>query len=249
MHKFIFALFFFCLAISGNVFAQDTLPSISVKNRNGKIIISWKNTYGAKINNINIQRSADSVKKFTTIGTVLNPLNKENGYVDAKPPQGKIFYRVFVAFEGGDYVFTRSYRPAIDTTREVELAEKNELFEKDPNEDKTDEKKDAVVKPTPPPAFVPSKFVFTGKDNNVIINLPDAATQKYSIKFYEENGTPLFELHSIKEPYLILEKVNFLHSGWFYYDLLNNGILLEKFKFYIPKDGKIVTNGKEQRNR
>jgi hypothetical protein len=47
--------------------------------------------------------------------------------VDAKPPQGKIFYRVFVAFEGGDYVFSRSYRPVIDTTKEVEVAEKDIL--------------------------------------------------------------------------------------------------------------------------
>lgn len=223
------------------MYCQDTLPKISVVDRFGKVIISWKNVYGATISNINIQRSTDSLKRFTTIGSVLNPLNSENGYVDSKSPGGKIFYRVFVAFEGGNYLFTRSYRPVIDTTKEAVMELEKEKVEIP--EDKKEKNKPAL-----PPVFVPSKFVFTGKDNNVVINLPDAETQKFSIKFFEENGTPLFELHTIKEPYLILEKVNFLHAGWFKYDLYNNNILLEKFKFYIPKDGKITNNGREQRN-
>ncbi len=224
------------IGFTGSIICQDTLPRISVKNQSGKIIISWKNTYGAKINNINIQRSYDSLKRFVTIGTVLNPLNKENGYVDTKAPSEKVFYRVFVAFEGGDYVFSKSHRPVIDTT--VFIA----------TEEFTEEKKE--TKPiNVNPGFVPSKFVYTGKDNNVILNLPGAATRKFSIKFFDENENPVFEVNSIKEPYLIIEKVNFLHSGWFKYHLLDNNIILEKFKFYIPKDSKNINNGKELRNR
>lgn len=237
MFKFIAVFLVCCMVMNGNIFAQDTLPKISVINRDGKVIISWNNTYGAKINNINIQRSTDSIKRFTTIGTVLNPMNKENGFVDTKTPAGKIFYRVFVAFDGGEYLFTKSYRPVIDTSKQEEPY----AFEE--NEDKKD-----PLKPTAPPGFVPSKFVFTGKDNNVIINLANAASQKFSIHFFDENDRPLFILNSIKEPYLILDKVNFLHSGWFKYHLYNNNILLEKFKFFIPKDGK-NGNGRELRNR
>lgn len=248
MFKFIFILFFSC-AVTGNLFAQDTLPKISVTNWYGKIIISWKNTYGATISNINIQRSFDSVKRFTTIGSVLNPMNIENGYLDPKPTGGRIFYRLFIAFEGGEYLFTKSYRPVLDTSKdktslitpnmEIEIAE----------EKKRQERKDAGTKSAKPPAFVPSKFVFTGKDNNVIINLPDAESQKFSVHFFDEFDNPVFELKAIKESYLILEKVNFIHSGWFKYDLFNNGILQEKFKFYIPKDGKIYNNGRDQRNK
>jgi hypothetical protein len=247
MFKFILALFFLFIAFSGNTYAQDTLPKISVTNRFGKVIISWKNTYGATISNINIQRSTDSIKKFTTIGTVLNPLNIENGYVDSKFPGGKIYYRLFVAFEGGDYVFTRSYRPVIDTTKEV-IPLITPVIIPDLKKETIEEKKDIVVRPVKPPVFVPSKFVFTGKDNNVIINLPDAANQKFSIQFFDEYDNPVFELHKIREPYLILEKVNFLHSGWFKYNLFNNEVLLERFKFYIPKDGKIANN-RDQRNK
>ena len=104
-------------------------------------------------------------------------------------------------------------------------------------------------RPVTPNGFVASKFVFTGKDNNVIINLPNAAYLKYSIKFFDEADIPVFELHNIKEPYLILEKVNFLHAGWFKYHLYNNDILLEKYKFYIPKDGRNAATGREQRSQ
>ena len=248
MFKFTIILYLSCLAFSSKTYAQDTLPKISVINRYGKIIISWKNTYGATISNINIQRSTDSIKKFTTIGTVLNPMNIENGYVDPKFPGGKIYYRLFVAFEGGDYVFTKSYRPFLDTTKEIIPIVTPDIKIETQDDKKTVEKKDVVARPIKPPVFVPSKFVFTGKDNNVIINLPDAENQKFSIQFFDENDNPVFELHKIKEPYLILEKVNFLHAGWFKYNLFNNEVLLEKFKFYIPKDGKISNNGRDQRN-
>ncbi len=234
MMRSVFILFLFIAFSAAKSMAQDTLPKISVKNMSGKVLISWKNTYGAKISNINIQRSSDSLKRFFTIGTVLNPLNRENGYVDTKPPQDRIFYRVFVAFEGGDYVFSKSYRPVTDTSSLGAVLEDLSI----------EERKDAKVIN---PGFVPSKFVYTGKDNNVILNLPGAAGRKFSIKFYDENEKPVFEISSIKEPYLILEKVNFLHAGWFNYQLFDNDILLEKFKFYIPKDGKNGLNGQHPR--
>ncbi|MCW3090809.1 MAG: hypothetical protein JWP81_1878 [Ferruginibacter sp.] len=226
MLKFFFALFIVCIVSNGNIYAQDTLqtlqdtlPKISVKNRDGRIIISWKNNYGAQISNIYIQRSSDSLKRFTTIGTVLNPMNRENGYVDSRPAIGRIFYRVFIAFEGGAYIYTRSYKPSLDTTD----ANFPQIVDNET--------------PATPGNFVASKFVFTGRDNNVIINLPNAERYKYSVKFFDENDKFLFQVN-IKEPYLILEKVNFLHAGWFKYHLFNNDILLEKYKFFIPKDGR-----------
>jgi len=249
MFKFIFILLVSCVAFAGKIYAQDTLPKISVTNRYGKIIVSWKNTYGATISNINIQRSFDTIKRFTTIGTVLNPMNIENGYVDPKPTGGKNFYRLFIAFEGGEYIFTKSYRPVLDTLNEIPGFAISDFWIETAEEKKKLEKKDGISRPLKTPGFVPSKFVFTGKDNNVIINLPDAEFQKFSVHFFDEFDNPVFELKAIKESYLILEKVNFLHSGWFKYDLFNNGILQEKFKFYIPKDGKVNNNIRDQRNK
>jgi hypothetical protein len=144
-----------------------------------------------------------------------------------KPPSAKMFYRVFISFEGGTYIFTKSYRPVIDTLNvlpDIKGLQQNTVI----------------------PWFVPSERVYTGKDNNVIISLPQAREKKYTLKFYEENGAPVFEIDKIPEPYLTLEKVNFLHSGIFNFELFEDGTLIEKYKIYIPKEAKITNGGYEQ---
>jgi len=228
------SLFIFCFFISFTVsksIAQDTLPNLSVKNISKKIIISWKTTYGANITAINIQRSSDSLRNFTTIGSVLEPMNRENGFLDTKAPGLNMFYRVFVAFEGGTYVFTKSYRPVIDTLDAGKsnfppgIVTKNDSIK-------------FLPIPVIPKGFVPSKYIFTGKDNNVIINLPQAGDRPFTVKFFDENDQPVFEILKLKEPYFIIEKVNFLHSGWFYFKLYEGTELREKNQFYIPKEGK-----------
>ena len=194
--------------------------------------------YGANISTINIQRSKDSVKNFTTIGSVLEPMNRENGYVDYKATSQHMFYRVFVAFVGGTYLFTKSYRPvkdSITSTNILSAIEEEKLLL--PEKTKADS---IAVKPggAKPYVYTPSKFIFTGKENSVIIQLPEAVNNKYSVKFFDEKDNPVFEIGKVTEPYLIIEKVNFLHSGWFYFKLYDNGILKEKNQFYIPKEGK-----------
>jgi len=249
-------------AFAGTCFGQDTLPRISVKNISNQIIISWTNNYGAKIANINIQRSSDSIKNFTTIGTVLNPLNKENGYVDGKAPNPNMFYRVFVAFEGGTYIFSRSHRPVIELPKQIDTASVVRQKTEDPitlmdftaptatqptleTPDLSNPGEDLLpptrkfIKPKPPTGFVPSKFIYANRENNLIVSLPDADKEKFSLYFFDEKDRPVFEIKNIKESYLIVEKVNFLHTGWFYYHLYDDGILLEKYKFYIAKDGWI----------
>lgn len=218
MYKLVFILFFF-LILQKISFAQDTLPDISVTQRSNKVLISWTNPF-TSLTTINIQRSYDSLKNFTTIGSVLNIKAKSNGFVDAKefmPPQ---YYRLFISFEGGTYIFTKSHRPGIDTLKTVpEITE--------------------IQQPVKT-WFVPSKLVYTGRDNNVIIDLPDAKKKKYSIKFFEEDGSPIFELKKITEPWLTLDKVNFLHSGLFNFEIYSDDVLVEKHKVYIPKDGKPI---------
>jgi len=236
MYKFFVFFVFFCFffVFAGlSSFAQDTLPKLTVKNINKKIIISWKSNYGGNIANINIQRSSDSLKNFSTIGSVLEPMNKENGYIDIKPPGLNMFYRVFVAFEGGTYVFTKSYRPAIDT---ISVMASSTFFHDMPFV-KTDSIKLKVTAPIK--GFVSSKFIFMGKDNNVVVSLPTALTHQYSVKFFDEKDRQVFEVSKMIEPYFIIEKVNFLHSGWFYFKLYNKGELVEKNQFYIPKEGRV----------
>jgi hypothetical protein len=94
-----------------------------------------------------------------------------------------------------------------------------------------------IIKPfVPKIVYKPSLYVFTARDGNVTISLPDAAAKKYSVKFFEDDTTPLFELKQVKESPLTLDKANFLHAGWFRFELYENGQLKEKHRFYIPKD-------------
>jgi hypothetical protein len=130
---------------------------------------------------------------------------------------------LFISFNGGTYLFTRSHRPGKDTLANVP---------------KIINQATAPVPQAGKNLFIPSKHIFTGKDNNVIIALPNAMHKKYSIKFYDQDGTFLFELKKINQDYLTLDKSNFLHSGLFIFELFDDRIIIERDKFFIPKDGK-----------
>lgn len=94
-----------------------------------------------------------------------------------------------------------------------------------------------LIKPfVPKVVYKPSMYVFTARDGNVTIALPEVGAKKYSIKFFEDDTTPLFEVKQVKESPLTLDKANFLHAGWFRFELYENGTLKEKHRFYIPKD-------------
>ena len=248
-------------------FSQNSLPEITVKNINGKIIVSWLNDYTQPISNIFIQRSYDSLKNFSTIGSVLNPLNKENGYPDLNPPYNKMYYRVSVSFEGGAYTIGPSTRPVKEIPVDIP-AEEPELpavppknipvIPSNPPQKIPDSKPPAVTilppaqypwqlnqsidssKIIPPKNEItyPSSRIYTGRQNNVVIQLPAASTKKYVVKFYTESEKFLFELTRLNEDYLIVEKVNFVQSGWFYFELFENGKMIEKNWFYIGKDAK-----------
>ncbi|HSN09997.1 MAG TPA: hypothetical protein VLS85_13240, partial [Hanamia sp.] len=171
----------------------------------------------------------DSLKNFTTIGSLLDVSPGINGFTDTKEfiPSNQ-YYRLFISFHGGSYLFTQSHRPGKDTISEMPIIEKQ----------KNEKKVTAEVPKYIPNIFVPSSHVYTGKDNNVIISLPDAARKKYSIKFYRADGSFLFEVSKIVENFLTLDKANFLHAGLFIFELYDNNIIIERHKFYIPKDGQ-----------
>lgn len=204
-------------------FAQDTLPKVTVTQLGTKVLVSWNNPF-TNVANINIQRSGDSLKNFTTIGSVLNVDPGINGFADTKEfiPSNQ-YYRVFISFQGGSYLFSHSHRPGEDTLNELPPIEQ-QVTTGNPNYSRN--------------LFVPSRHIYTGKDNNVIISLPDAARRKYSIRFYRADGTFLFEVSKVSENYLTLDKANFSRSGLFIFELYDNHIIVERHKFFIPKDGQ-----------
>ena len=222
--------------------AQDTLPKFSVKNvGNNRTIISWTNNYQV-VKQISIQRSVDSLKNYKTILSVPDPMNKENGYVDTKAPHNNMFYRLFIVLDGSMFQFTSSKRPVIDTTQVVTTEQKKLLDPFSIEVNHPVKGMDSTLRANgldtrnKPAIWVPSVYVYSAKDGNIHLNLPEDDTKKYSVKFYDENDNFLFEIKDMKESSLILDKTNFYHAGWFRFELFADDKLKEKNKFYIEKE-------------
>jgi hypothetical protein len=216
----------FIIFLGATAYGQDTLPKFAVKNLgsdpsgNPRIIISWINSYDS-LNQISIQTSHDSLKSYRTVISLTDPNARMNGFADTKAPNDHMYYRLFIVKPNGQYFFTVVKRPAFDTiiaTREMQLIKKPE---------------NGLAKQ---PDFVSSFYVYTNKDGYVFINLPDAEKQKYRIKFFEEDESFLFEIKTIKQTGLTLDKANFMHAGWFLFELYNDEKLIEKHKFYLAKE-------------
>lgn len=226
----IFAIILSTLFISVAAAAQDTLPKFSVKDAGrNRFIIGWVNDYPV-VKQIGIQRSHDSLANFKTILSVADPNVRENGFVDAKAPNDHMYYRLFIVLDKGQYFYTASQKPYKDTS--AVSRPKNSVI------DRMEDSITANIKPITPrkPDFIPSFYIYTNKEGYVFINLPDADRKKYQVKFFEEDDRFLFEIKNIRETGLTLDKSNFIHSGWFKFELYNEGKLVERNKFYLAKD-------------
>jgi hypothetical protein len=219
--------------------AQDTLPKFSVKNVGGnRIVISWINRFEL-VRQISIQRSFDSLKNFKSILTVADPALPENGFVDTKASNDRMFYRLYIMLDKGAFLFSDPKRPVIDTIVKKDAAIRTEM----PGLNVPVIIKDSIVigplngnnRPKSD-LFIPSKRVFTFKDGYVKVVLPEGEDKKYNIKFFTATDDLLFELKDVKEKNFKIDKGNFYRSGWFKFELYEDGLLLEKNKFYIPKE-------------
>jgi hypothetical protein len=278
-------LFFSILATA--IHAQDTLPRFTVEDKgNGRVIISWSNPYSNLIQ-LAVQRSYDSLNRFSTVYSSTSPELPVNGYSDKITPGSKVFYRIFYVMKGGSYYFTRSMRAktakaleatVVDTRRDqlgdalikgltadqsgqlqyppdkrfylkmndtlfATLAAPEMAYFRDSILQYTRDTlyqltEDTLVLARYMPPFVQrtSEHVFTDKEGFIIIKLPDADKKRYQLLFLEEDETPVLELKSIKEPYLILDKTNFYHGGWYKFELRENNQIKERNKIFLPRE-------------
>lgn len=232
MKKLFLSLF---LLITGTIlYAQDTLPKFSVKNvGNNRMIISWNNNFEI-VKQISIQRSVDSLKGYKSILTVPDPSIPQNGYVDTKAPLGRVFYRLYILLDKGVYLFSDVQKPVMDTTKKVAVFD-DKITRMNGN-DSISIPNFGLNSKNRPEVFTPSVHVYTYNDGNVRVNLPDDENRKFSLKFFEEDDSFIFELKDIKERTFRIDKANFYHAGWFKFELYEDGKLKEKHKFFLQKD-------------
>jgi len=223
--------------------AQDTLPSFSAVIRSGKVIISWTNPYDSVVQ-ISIQRSVDSVRGFRTITTLPDPTPPVNGYLDSKAPDTLQFYRLYIQLQRGRFFQTKSLRPRADTARmvKVELAAKQksgfQFIKDEPLPAVTAPKAKDSVKTIPKPqkyVWVPSVHVYTNKEGNVVMSLPEAGKKQFRVQFYQPDGKPFFEVTRVSETVILLDKTNFHRAGWYDFELFENEKLKEKNKVQVLK--------------
>jgi len=256
---------YFCLLAATTGTAQTTaapqqlLQFSATELAPGLNHISWKNPY-RKTSQLAVQRSADSSQNFRTILSAKNPSLENNGFTDHTAPHDiPVFYRIFVTLEGGGFFFTPVLRaqkavakpdlpqPAIveqpkivPTSKEKAAAVKKAALSI-PKPAPAGIKKDSIVTPkivVPENPFLnkkPSKYVYTDTKGYLTISLPKAAVNQYKLIIYDTDGSILFTIEHIRETELIVEKVNFLHAGWFNFELFENGLLMEQNRFYIQQ--------------
>lgn len=227
--------------------AQDTLPQFAVNNRgNNRIVISWYNKYPF-VRQISIQRSFDSLNNFKTILTVPDPMNRQNGYLDAKAANDQMFYRLYILIDGANFIVTKPMRAFTDSVllrivnkslSDIPLTEDElAILKRIQNAGVFTEEKEILTEEKLKTTEAAAGYrIFTNREGNVSVRLSDADSKKYTIKFFEEDDTFLFELKDIKETVLILDKSNFFHAGWFKFEIYDDDKLVEKHKFYLAKD-------------
>jgi hypothetical protein len=244
----LFAVFFAVFITSAfSVKAQTTttppvFPNFSALIKTGKIQLELLSGF-RDVKYIGVQRSLDSVLNFSTIGLVSNPNDLRIGYQDVKPLPGSNYYRLFVQFNNGRYLYSNVVLAVPDSTidgsKKLQLADVKEAIaaakEAGVNTNPIGTTKDKNAPPKEEKiVWHPSNYVYTTADGNVNIKLPDAPEKKYSVKFFEPDGSFLFEIDEVKEPFLILEKAIFLHAGWFNFEIYQNGKPYEKWNLFIP---------------
>jgi hypothetical protein len=233
MKKLVPSLFIALATTFTGLHAQDTLPKFSVKNvGNNHIIVSWTNNFQT-IKQVSIQRSFDSLTNYKTILTVPDPSTPQNGYVDTKAGNDHMFYRLYILLDKGVFLFSITKRPVVDTLHKTDYTNKTDIIG---GIDSVNIPNFGINNKNNPDVFVSSLHVYTYKDGYVRINLPDDEKKKYTIKFFEDDETFLFELKDIKERTFKIDKTNFYHAGWFRFELYEDGKLIEKHKFYLEKD-------------
>jgi hypothetical protein len=208
-HRIVIFLLFTNLVLGKTIHAQDVLPEFKLKQISpDKVLISWHNTHQNCVK-LNVQRSTDN-KKFKTIVSAKKPSLYENSYTDTKSEKNKNnYYRIQYILKNGYTYFSNTH-----STLEKELAK-------------------ITVSSKPNSNWKASPFVFTNINGYIQIFVNNPSEYVYKLKFQDEKGNDLFQIKKIESDNLILDKTNFMHGGWFQFELYKDDVLLEKNKVFL----------------
>lgn len=221
-------IFFLLLNLTYTTYAQPELPEIGVGTQGGINIVSWKNPYKGGLKSIAVERSADSVFNFTTIGYVKNLNDVVQNFADGHPLVGKNWYRLQIVFTSDmDWksnvksinvdsaaIANQKQLPPSDSLQKIVNAAGG-------NVSIANELK-AVEMPK-------SQYVFTNPfTGNINIEIQDAIQENYQLIFYDQSDKEVLKIPRINDKIVILDKRNFQNTGIFKFKLFKNKTEFDK---------------------
>ncbi len=233
---------------------------------NNKVRISWVNPYGDDLIQINVQRSYDGVRNYKTIFSTPSPELPENGFIEPYFPGVKVYYRIFYMLSSNAYFFSKAKPASpflLSDSMAAQLAATNDtvtvktldsivtrlpysqfLKFKDSVYAKT---KDSLLLLSNDTVLLKpyvysgpwraSVYLFTDRSGVINLKLPLAKEKAYSLRVFEaDDKTQVFYIKHITEPDLMIDKTNFLHAGWFLFELYEDNKLKERNRLFVQKE-------------
>lgn len=223
--------FFFILLLSGvmSAKAQPMLPDMQALTQKGINILSWTNQYDG-LKSIAVERSADSIYNFTTIGYVKDLKKGPQAFIDGHPNPGVNWYRLNIVFSSDLNWYSNRVKIFVDSAQLLQqrVLPPNDSLQKMVNSLTLNNSSD----PSEINAFtyIRSQYVFTNPfTGHVNVELPENADKKatYSLKFFNGNNTEVLHVPKISEHTIIIDKRNFQKKGLYKFELRKNKELLE----------------------
>jgi hypothetical protein len=81
-----------------------------------------------------------------------------------------------------------------------------------------------------------SGYIHRERNSDLVIEIPDGASGRYWLRFYDGQNLFLFEIKPIRDAYLVVEKYNFTHAGTFQYELYKDELVIERNSFLIKRE-------------
>ncbi|MES2372654.1 MAG: hypothetical protein V4557_08745 [Bacteroidota bacterium] len=192
--------------------------------RKDVIRIYQKDMLLAELDKKRYEQFKDSIKEYTrdTLFAIDDSRVQVHPFIPI--PRGSVFiYRNDSLLLQLDVTLYRKFKDSVATqTKDTLFAKENNRVEIHPF--------------MPKYAWRPSRYIFTNSKGYLTIILPLANRHKYHIIFYEEDGTELFRIKTVKETEFILDKTDFVHAGWFSFELFEDDKLKEKNRFFLTKE-------------
>ncbi len=241
------------LLISFSTWGQETLPDFTLETVPAKgYRISWQNPFGKNLKQLSVQRAVGNKTGFATIFSTNSPQLPENGFIDRPPGLfKKYYYRIFYVLNGDQYFFTtpkaalqQLFEPDKKGLMHIWMDGKImrtlpfqqfktwkdsvvrnprlEILAKGPGEIE-------LIRESDNPVNNASGKISVNTEGHVEIRLGSAVLDyQYKLLFKDNKGLILLQLDKINEPFLVLEKSNFLLGGNYVYELYENQQLIEK---------------------